>query len=88
MFHITSKAPVTSNTGNKNLATCFTTLLQNELNSDVARSTTRNIAFQPHGFLLPVLLYLKAKFETGFLSLYLVQATRGHGGREGVQSRG
>ena len=27
-------------TGNKKLATCFATLLQNELNSDVARKTT------------------------------------------------
>ena len=77
LFHITTKAAVTSNTGNKNLATCFTTLLQNELNSDVGRGRTRNIAFQLHGFLLPVLPYLRAKFETELLSFYLVQATRG-----------
>ena len=29
-----------SKTGNKKLATCFATLLQNELNSDVTRFTT------------------------------------------------
>ena len=72
MFHITTRALVTSNTGNKNLATCFTTLLQNELNGDVARGRTRNIAIQLHGYLLPVLPYLNAKFETEFLSPYLV----------------
>ena len=79
MFHITTRALVTSNTGNKNLATCFTTSLQNELNGDVARGRTRNIAIQLHGFLLPVLPYLKAKFETEFLSPYLLHGDKGGG---------
>ena len=30
-----------SKTGNKKRATCFATLLQNEMNTDVARFTTR-----------------------------------------------
>ena len=77
MFHITTKAPVIRNTGNKNLATCFTTLLQKELNGDVAHGRTRNIAFQLHGFLLPVLPYLFYRFVSSRL----------HGGT-GVQSRG